>query len=624
MQKPFKNFFKTKWSYFTITLGCAVFIIVVDMAGYLNYLELKGIDFRFSLRDRYSVVSKLTGSNHLEKPNEIAIIGIDDKSIARIKEPFILWDTLFAKVIEMLGESGSKVIGIDIIWSKSIDDFVERKEETRNALKKSLLVCRNKYHTAIVMGIGGVKFGGMVHETDNAEVNSRVPLKRFSVIVGKENFGVINANPDPDKFIRRQKWLFKSADKRALPFSGFDLLIARRYLEKDIIPPVNKPLINYSSKGEFPSYPFYTVLERAINGDRDYFSKNFRNKIVLIGITSSAEDRFPTPINSETAGMVIHANAINMYLHNNYIKIIDKFYEYTIIIFLSFLVGLISSSARVRISFICSLFLMVLYISANIFLFNANILVSLFAPLLSVFLTFGGIYIFRFVVEEKDKRRLADFFGRYVNSYIVEEILSSKHDITLKGKRKKICILFSDINDFTSYSEKRPPEEVVNTLNEYFSAMTDVIFENDGTLDKFIGDGIMAIFGDPLEQENPTLNAVKAAFAMRNKLNELNEKWKQNGHQQLNNGIGIHYGEAVIGNIGSAKKMEYTAVGDGVNLASRIENLTRTLKAPILMSENAYNEVKDFVVAESRGDVPIKGRSSIVVYSLIDIKNQQS
>lgn len=609
-----------KRNYFLIILACFLFIAIVENSGYLDLMELKSIDMRFFFREDIFSPS----DEFKEQSADITIIGIDDDSIIRIKEPFILWDTLFAKIIEKLAENGAKVIGLDAIWSKSIDDFVKRRTEDKNAFKKALLISKHKYHTDIIMGIGGMKRQRADSIVNNRNVDSATPLKRFSMILGKSNFGIINLTPDPDKFIRRQRLIFESIDDNSAQFFGFDLLIVRRYLEQDILPHEEKPLINYSTNIQFLYYPFYYVLKKAADDDRNFFIKNFKDKIVLIGITSLADDRFPTPISKETSGIIIHANSINTFLRSQHIKTFPENYKWILISFFCFTIGGISSFTRLSAGFTVTLLSMVMYLFIAIHLFVSNILIPLSAPLLSIPFTFGGIYIYRFVAEEKEKRRLTRFFKNYVDDHIVDGILASDSDIILSGKRKKICILFSDIRGFTTFSEKHPPEEVVSILNEYFMEMTEAILKNSGTLNKFIGDGIMAYFGDPVTQDNPALNAVKAALMMRDKLKSLNDKWQKTKHFQLDNGIGIHTGEAVIGNIGSPKKMDYTAIGDSVNLASRIQDLTKSFKSPILISKAVYNEVKDSIIVEDKGNVSIKGRSNVSLCSVIGLKAEMN
>ncbi|KAG6559751.1 Adenylate cyclase 1 [Candidatus Rhabdochlamydia oedothoracis] len=222
--------------------------------------------------------------------------------------------------------------------------------------------------------------------------------------------------------------------------------------------------------------------------------------------------------------------------------------------------------------------------------------------------------IFGFGVLLQERERLKVNFSRYVSDHVLQKILSSSKPTNLEGERRKITVLFSDIRQFTHLSESLPPEQVVALLNEYFKVMLDIIFEHKGTLDKFIGDGLMVEFGAPLDDEIQEKNAVTAAIAMQKALEKLNTTWKQPAIQI---GIGIHTGFAIVGNVGSEKRMEYTAIGDTVNIASRLEQMTKFTKRSILISEDTYQAIKEEFPAESLGPITLPGRQEpIRVYAI--------
>lgn len=222
---------------------------------------------------------------------------------------------------------------------------------------------------------------------------------------------------------------------------------------------------------------------------------------------------------------------------------------------------------------------------------------------------------------EKAKNLLKQSFQRYVSAQIVEEILQSSEPVNLKGQRKTVSILLSDIRGFTALSERLDPEDLVWLLNSYLSEMIDIIFEHEGTLDKFMGDAVLALFGAPVGHDDDALRAVRTAVAMQEKLREMNDIWSTNGKPNIEIGIGISTGEVVVGNIGSEKRMEYTVIGQDVNYAQRIEALTKELPADILVSESTYERIKDFVLAEKYEPLTIKGKKEpIVVYSIFGLK----
>lgn len=220
----------------------------------------------------------------------------------------------------------------------------------------------------------------------------------------------------------------------------------------------------------------------------------------------------------------------------------------------------------------------------------------------------------------KEKVFIKDTFGRYVSRQVMEEILNG--NVVLGGEKRIVTILFSDIRDFTRISESLSPEEVIIILNEYLRAMVDVILSNGGVPDKFLGDGIMAIYGAPLAYGDDAERAVRTALTMREKLQEINEKRAISGKESFRIGIGIHTGEVVMGNIGHIEKMEYTAIGDTVNVSSRIETLTKEVGCDILVSESTYEYLPEIFEARRRGTFELKGRTgSIMVYEILGEKD---
>ncbi len=224
----------------------------------------------------------------------------------------------------------------------------------------------------------------------------------------------------------------------------------------------------------------------------------------------------------------------------------------------------------------------------------------------------------------EERERLKVGLARYVSRYALEQLLKLDKPITLEGERKRVTILFSDIRHFTTISEKLPPEEVLKLLNEYFKEMIEVIFSYGGTLDKFIGDGLLAEFGAPLDDTLQELHAVLAAIHMHLRLQALCKKWAQQGRKCFSMGIGIHAGLAILGNIGSEKRMEYTAIGDTVNVASRLERLTKQLDKPIIISEAVYEKIKDHFIFEDLRKNKLAGRMENVQAYAIDPKIQKN
>jgi adenylate cyclase len=222
---------------------------------------------------------------------------------------------------------------------------------------------------------------------------------------------------------------------------------------------------------------------------------------------------------------------------------------------------------------------------------------------------------------ENAKDLLKQSFQRYVSAEVVEEILQSSLPVDLLGERKTVTVMFSDIRGFTSLSEQFDPEELVSFLNSYLSEMIEIIFQNEGTLDKFMGDAILSFFGAPISFGNDALRAVRTAVGMQSRLDELNHAWQMDGRPQIKMGVGISTGEVIVGNIGSEKRIEYTVIGQNVNYAQRIEGLTKEYPYGILIGESTYREVRGSVSAEAFGPLSIDGiRTPMTIYGIKGLK----
>jgi adenylate cyclase len=212
----------------------------------------------------------------------------------------------------------------------------------------------------------------------------------------------------------------------------------------------------------------------------------------------------------------------------------------------------------------------------------------------------------------KERDRVKSTFAHYVSHQVMDSILSSDKAVQLSGNRRRITVLFCDIRGFSTMSEKLPPETVVRLLNDYFESMVEVVFRNNGTLDKFIGDGMMVIFGAPEDDPFQEEHALKTAIEMQQELKRLAERWKPEG-LNIRSGIGINSGPAVVGNIGSSRRMDYTAIGDTVNLASRLETATKDMSVGILVSEYTYMAARGNFRFREMGSIHVKGRTDPVM-----------
>lgn len=220
-------------------------------------------------------------------------------------------------------------------------------------------------------------------------------------------------------------------------------------------------------------------------------------------------------------------------------------------------------------------------------------------------------------LEERD--RLKETFGRYVTRQVADHLMKGEQQ--LGGELVPVTILFSDIRSFTAISESMPPRELLDFLNEYFSGMVESVLEHNGVVDKFIGDAIMAVFGAPVPEAGDPLHAVRAALDMRARLQAINVGFRSRGLPEIRAGIGLHTGQVVAGNMGHSQRMEYTVIGDAVNLASRLEGMTKELECDVILSEDLFEQVRDAVVAEPLRKIKVKGRAQeVMVYRLVGMR----
>ena len=229
-------------------------------------------------------------------------------------------------------------------------------------------------------------------------------------------------------------------------------------------------------------------------------------------------------------------------------------------------------------------------------------------------------YTHKFVLENKSKEQVKSAMGKYMSQDVMRRVIQDIDNLGLGGKRATVTVLFSDIRGFTSMSEQMSPQEVSEILNEYFAEMEPIITNYNGVINKFIGDAVMAIFGEPIQDKNHAQNAVKCAYAMLKKVKELQKKWVAEGRPKLDIGVGINTGEVFVGNIGSINRMEYTVIGDTVNLASRLESYNKTYKTKMLISPSTYEEVKGIVDVIKIADVQIRGKANKMdIYEVLKV-----
>ncbi|HEY1582951.1 MAG TPA: adenylate/guanylate cyclase domain-containing protein [Chthoniobacterales bacterium] len=378
-------------------------------------------------------------------------------------------------------------------------------------------------------------------------------------------------------------------------------------------------LLRFSANDAYPARPLYEVFDDKLWHANYHDGAFFRNKIVVVGASAQIlHDVVDTPLGPNRPGPKLHLEAMAAAMAGEFLRPTPLWLDLVLVVAAGlFAWGLIGFVRRPLTAFLLVIGLALVYLALVRIVYDRNGLLVLTVPVLTVFL-FSGLFSlgFDYFLERIEKLRTRRTLERYVSKNLVKEILDNPGSFysSLKGVRIPATVLFSDIVGFTSLTEHADPEALVRQLNEYLSRMTTAVFENGGTLDKFIGDAVMAVWGNvrscgPAEDARM---AARAALAMRRELKLLNTGWHARGIAPFAIGIGINQGDVLGGNIGSQEKADPTVIGDAVNLASRIEGLTRTYAVDILLGPTATEFVREQFHVRSVARVQVKGKSAPV------------
>lgn len=456
------------------------------------------------------------------------------------------------------------------------------------------------------------------------------------------NFGFVNSHRDEeDGTVRRALHVVKIGD---LVLPSFALKTTSNYIGAPIIieldkfgihqirfGPYNIPtdshgktLINYL--GPSNSFPYYSVAD-ILSGQIN--PKPFKDAIILVGSTATGTyDTVVTSVDSTHPGVEIHANIIANILQQDFL-IRDGWTITTdklILLFLGILLSIVLPILGAIGGMVASVFAIVAFAGYDLlYSLPRNNLHELLTPISLVVCLYLSVTALKYFTEERNRKvierekvQIRNAFQHYVSADVVTEILENYDQLKLGGEKKELSILFSDIRDFTTISETMKPEQIHHFLNAYLTPMTDIVFQNYGTLDKYIGDAIMAFFGAPKSLENHTHHACLSALEMVQALAELRPIWKEQGLPQIRIGIGINTGDVSVGNMGSERLFDYTVLGDSVNLASRLEGTNKVYGTKIIISEFTYNHLDDFFVCRELDRIIVKGKGKpVTIFELI-------
>jgi adenylate cyclase len=378
-------------------------------------------------------------------------------------------------------------------------------------------------------------------------------------------------------------------------------------------------MLRFTEPDAFLPRPLYEVFDPKLWHANYADGAFFKDKVVIIGASAQvSHDVFDTPMSPVTSGPGLHLQAMAAAIGHEFLRPTPQGVNFGLVGAAGFVAW--SLIAFLRKPLVCVGALIAItaaYLGTSRLLYDNTGLLLLTVPVLCALLLSGSFSLgFEYAVERLEKLRTRRTLERYVSKNVVREILENPDSYysSLRGVRVPVTILFSDLVGFTTLSEKADPEALVAQLNQYLSGMTSAIFTNGGTLDKFIGDAIMAVWGNvrSLGMAQDAKNCARSALAMRRELRQLNEQWRGEGRMGLGMGIGINHGEVIVGNIGSHERMDPTVIGDAVNLASRLEGLTRVYGVDILASATVADLVRDEIHIRSIARVQVKGKTKPV------------
>jgi len=616
-----------------ISISVSVITISLYLFGALERFEY----FAF---DGFQKIFRL----NKKPPSEIKVILIDEASLKAIEPIAGRWPwprALWADLLEFLQSGGARAVLFDVL-------FTERQGDRNDiALVEASKRAGNIYHSMMILKESdelSPELGRAMPE-DFKESFSLKNVSGNPALKDNNNFylpfrelyevskgiGVVEFSPDSDGSFRRTEPIRKYQDSY-FPVLGLAPFIERdtkvvaekgsiRVGKRNI--PIDKNgrcIINmYGAVEPYSIGGIFASLQKLRAGDIEDLlvsPEEFRDSIVFIGGSAvGVEDLKPTPLAARTPGVFLHLSLAGNYILDDFMRPPDR----RLTIFSVLIAAVVSSFLVLKLKrfflrVISPLFMLSIWGGVSYLMFRENMAVEvvpfLLSLSLSVFFSFGYLTI----VETKEKRKISKLFSQYVSKDVLDEIMKHGTDyVPTGGSKIEISVLFSDIRGFTTISENTPPEKIVDMLNCFFSCMADIILSHKGTLDKYIGDAIMAFWGAPIPDKDHAIHAVETALEMLASLDRVNKELREKGYDfEIKIGIGINSGIATVGNIGSMKKLNYTAVGDTVNLASRLEGLTKEYSTRLIISEYTYERVKDRVHCVPLGSVRVKGREQPV------------
>jgi adenylate cyclase len=622
----------------------------------LKRAELSLIDLRFQKRG-----TTLTDPDS----SKIVIVAISQESFRSLPHAWPWPKEYYTRLVKNLRRAGARAIGIDIIFSSSDPDQAAAEKELRDVLAVSPEV---------------VLAGKLEPEAGRYRI-LRADENYGNIFTGAAgHLGLVNVVTDEDGVLRRyMPFAYDSAQSKRLP--TFSMAMLNVFLgmkpgytaetDGDHFTYADRAIPRYDSSSFLINWSGHSGLFRRLNiadvlddstfstteelanpgvsintfddPDNGYlYDGTFTGKIVLIGsVMPEDKDLFTVPVgegriegDNQMYGVEIHANVIQSILDSDQITRQPRWQVSMIVIGLclfSFSLTAGIKAIRTKYGLLLELLgaavlvgqLMIIY-WLGLKLFNErNVLMDMTAPFLAVIVSYVGSSIYNYVSERRQRLMIKNMFIQYVNPSVVDELLEDPDKLRLGGERKELTVFFSDIEQFTAISEKMKPEDLVSVLNEYLNVMTSLIFANDGTLDKYEGDAIMAFWGAPLAQPDHAFLACRTAVRMQESIDGLSALWTAEGKPVLRTRIGINTAEVIVGNLGGVNRFDYTVIGDGVNMGSRLENANKEYHTRVIIGENTHAKVAGRVISRELDLLVAAGKSEPVrIYELMGIAGE--
>lgn len=622
-----------------IPLAAAILAGAFGLLDFVHRIELQTYDLRVAATAKPAAPS-----------DKIVLIAIDNESIRRM-EPLVgrwPWPRLVhATVIDYFAAAGAKVIGYDVLFTErdirkfTVGDTEWSGEESDAALVESTKKAGNVVHAAeasraeladpsraIAANLNARALNVLLPPTDCVEPRPQVTPPFPALAEVSRGIGHTLMHLDANGAVRRSSPIVKAGDRSIPSFSaattmaaGFRPVLAPHHDYAGnctVLIPWRGPAENANGQPTFTSYSFYDVFysqQQILESQKPGIDPAlFKDRIVIVGATAEGlGDVFTTPFPSgKISGPEVHANMVDALLATRAIVPGPRWHGVVQTLVLALAVWIVGLYANAWITGAATLLILAFLAWLSVAMFRAGVWIPVTVPALAVIFTFVGDLAWKYFVEGREKRQVKKLFSRYVSKDVFDQLVANPALASLGGSRRHMTVLFSDIRGFTTMSEKGTPEAVVAQLNQLFTRMVGVVFQHRGTVDKFVGDMIMALYGAPLDDAEHAEHAVQTALAMIKTLQAMNQEWAAAGKPQLDIGIGINTGEMIAGNVGSESIMSYTVIGDAVNLGARLESLNKEYGTRIIISESTRAELKGRYDIHPLGDVIVKGKSKPV------------